>query len=499
MHMFEDLLLYAGLCVGASIVSITSFAFYNLFLHPLRKYPGPRSWAATRICWALSLQSGHFHHKLADLHSRYGPVVRIAPNELSYIDAQAWQDIYGTQHGKPLIKRNTIWAKKQPGDQESILSADEAAHLRNRRALMGAFTDNAVSEHASVVESYVDLMVEKFRDISDAQGGKAIIDIVQWLNFLTFDISGALSFGEDFGSVKSGKAHPWVDISCNFGKGLILMASVNFFSPLDKILALVVPKSVRDKMEYHQQIAKMKVQQRLAIADRDGSQDYVGSIQQYNKEKGDKIPPEEIESNLTTLVFAGSETTGSALASIINQLIRHPETLRKASDEIRSAFDSEQDIKVSNVAHMEYLTAVIQEGIRLGPPAAIGMPRVVPHQGTTISGQWVPGGTHVSVSQYPAYRSPTNFTQPNDFIPARFTTPVEGDNMSVFEPFLVGRHKCIGQKLAWAEMRLSLARLLFAFDIAPAPGHTVSDFGEQKTHFFWEKGPLMLELRPKVY
>jgi cytochrome P450 len=236
-------------------------------------------------------------------------------------------------------------------------------------------------------------MIEKFRERVEVAGGSAIVDIVQWLNFLTFDISGALAFGEPFDSVKNGKAHPWVAISCGFGKGIALMASIKFFSPLDKLLELAMPKNVLQKMQYHQDLARQKCLQRISMHDEKAStQDYVGSILQYNKEKGEVIPREEIVMNMGLLIFAGAETTSSALSSIIRQLVRNPEALKKAQVEIRGAFKTESDITVGNVAKLTYLNAVIQEGIRLGPPAAVGIPRVVPKEGASVCGRWVPGG-----------------------------------------------------------------------------------------------------------
>lgn len=463
------------------------------------------------------MQSGRFHEHLHELHQRYGPVVRIAPGELSYIDPRAWKDIYQPHAGHQVIPKGT-WIKVPPGEPHSVVTLDEAAHTRNRRALMGAFTEHAILEHAPILESHVSLMMHKFREqATSSQGRVAVVDMAAWLNFLTFDISGALSFGESFDSVKNGKAHPWVEISCSFGKGIALMASVNFFSPLDKLLAYNIPKKVLQKMEYHKQLVHQKFLQRMAMPNKGKSQDYVGSILQYNETKGEvKIPVEELENNMNVLIFAGSETTGTALASIINALLRYPEALQKVVEEIRGAFGSEDQITVSTVGHLEYLTAVIQEGIRLGPPAAVALPRVIPKSGEVICDQWVPGGvshpwpvhlslhptnfpcqTYVSLNQYPAYRSPTNFTHPNSFIPERFTpsNPFPSDNISVFEPFLVGRHKCLGQKLAWAEMRLTLAKLLFCFDIAPV--EALGDFGEQRTYIFWEKKPLMVELRER--
>lgn len=74
-------------------------------------------------------------------------------------------------------------------------------------------------------------------------------------------------------------------------------------------------------------------------------------------------------------------------------------------------------------------------------------------------------------------------------------SPFPNDRLDAFEPFLVGRHKCIGQKLAWSIMRLTLARLLYAFDMNIVGG--LQDFGDQKTYIFWEKKPMKIELRKR--
>lgn len=67
--------------------------------------------------------------------------------------------------------------------------------------------------------------------------------------------------------------------------------------------------------------------------------------------------------------------------------------------------------------------------------------------------------------------------------------------MDAFVPFLLGRHKCIGQKLAWAIMRVTLARLLFRFDIEAV--EQVGDFGLQNNYMFWKKRALEVEIRPR--
>jgi cytochrome P450 len=93
------------------------------------------------------------------------------------------------------------------------------------------------------------------------------------------------------------------------------------------------------------------------------------------------------------------------------------------------------------------------------------------------------------------FRSASNFTSPDTFIPERFLaeSPFPDDRLHAFLPFLLGRHKCLGQKLAWAIMRLTLARLLYSFDLKMM--EEARDFGDQKTYIFWDKKRLNIELQ----
>ena len=141
-------------------------------------------------------------------HDRYGEIVRIAPNELSFTDARAWKDIYGNRPGHAPFERNRTWFRKQmPDDPESIMGPEEDHHLRFRRILTNAFSDKALKAQASIVQYYVNQLVEQLK----VRAGSTV-DMVEWLNLCTFDVSGDLSFGESFDCLKNGKAHPWVEM-----------------------------------------------------------------------------------------------------------------------------------------------------------------------------------------------------------------------------------------------------------------------------------------------
>lgn len=100
------------------------------------------------------------------------------------------------------------------------------------------------------------------------------------------------------------------------------------------------------------------------------------------------------------------------------------------------------------------------------------------------------------MNQFPTFRSPSNFKTPDVFDPSRFMAD-SGEESPAFYPFLLGRHSCLGEKFAWAEMRVILARLLFSFDLSLAePGSsTIRDWGKQKTFIFWQKEKLNVRLK----
>lgn len=132
----------------------------------------------------------------------------------------------------------------------------------------------------------------------------------------------------------------------------------------------------------------------------------------------------------------------------------------------------------------------------------------------------------VEVWQWSSYRHPDHFKQPEEFIPERWLGDprFKNDKKDVFQPFSVGPRNCIGKKyvkctllsqhvyyfyttnfgprppyysLAYAEMRLILAKLVWKFDIKPAEGTKGWD-DRSKIYLLWEKGPLNIYLKSRA-
>lgn len=146
--------------------------------------------------------------KLLELHKKYGPVVRVAPNDLSFNSAASWRDIYSFRQGhKPFIKSEFYDGGVFADQAHSIISErDPVVHGQMRKFLSHAFSDKSLKDQEPLVSEVVDdFMTQLGVHASEEKG----VNIVTWYNLTTFDIIGSLAFGESFGGVKSGRVPFW--------------------------------------------------------------------------------------------------------------------------------------------------------------------------------------------------------------------------------------------------------------------------------------------------
>jgi cytochrome P450 len=206
----------------------------------------------------------------------------------------------------------------------------------------------------------------------------------------------------------------------------------------------------------------------------------------------------ELQETAAVLVIAGSETSASLLTGLTYHLLKNPTQLRILVAETRAAFRSESDITFANVAQLRYQLAAINEALRLFPPVPGTLARLTPPEGHVVAGAWVPGGTLVAVNHWAAFRSHANFHNSEVFAPERWLDDdgqYEGDILKVVQPFSYGPRNCIGKPLAYAQVRLLMAKLLWNFDMELC--EESADWLERlKIYLVYEKAPLMVKLTP---
>lgn len=425
------------------------------------------------------------------LHDRYGPVVRVAPNELSYCNGKAWSDIYGYQRGRELLEKASVEESDIGFGAPNILTANNVDHARFRRLIAPAFGEKALREQEPLIKSYIDLLIQRLRDRVTRAVDSGVVDMTAWFNYTTFDLIGDLTFGEPFDCLNNSTYHPWVAMIFAWLKVWVLIYVAGEFPTITRLLTTLIPKRFKESGSSHIQLTREKANRRLEM--QTTRPDFISHILRHSNERG--MSKAEMQSNAHIFIIGGSETTATLLSGATYYLLRNPPILRKLVAEIREAFESEDNIDYTRVQSLQYLSAVLNESLRVYPPVPGNLTRAVSKDGAIICGRWVPARTVVAVNQWAAMHSEKNFKNPFQFAPERWMGDKEyaDDDHDAFQPFSYGPRNCIGRNLAFMEMRLIMARFLWNFDIELMPDSR--NWAQQKIYILWEKGPLNVRLR----
>ncbi|KAF4761614.1 hypothetical protein N7455_002375 [Penicillium solitum] len=463
---------------------------YNLYLSPLSKFPGPKLAACTNLQNLYWTSTGQYHYKLKELHDKYGDVVRTAPMSLVYRSPQAWKDIYSHRKlgARSFLKDPKFYLQGPRGP--NLLNSNDEDHSRERRLLSHAFSEKALREQEGLVQSYVDMLVERLKEV--VSSSKETVDMSQWYNFTTFDIIGDLAFGEPFDCLRESQYHPWVKIVFVSMKVMALSRPLLVYPFLAPIVRRLLPKRLTKMREKSFALATNKVHRRLET--KVERPDFMTYILRYNDDRSMTI--REMEANAALLILAGSETTASLLSGFTYYIMANPLAYRKLVDEIRGSFQSYEDIDFQKVGQLTYLNAALEESLRVYPPVPAIIPRVVPKDGALIDGKFVPENVSVSGAHYSTYHSESHFTKADSFIPERWLDSrdkrFESDSRTAVQPFSLGPRNCLGRNLAYAEMRLIVTKVFWGFDMTM--DESSAAWNIQKSYNIWERKLLMVNL-----
>ncbi|KAF5023569.1 hypothetical protein F66182_4382 [Fusarium sp. NRRL 66182] len=479
------------LLIALTIVYILGTLFYNVFLHPLRSYPGPKLMAMTWIPYTRMSLSGLSPQRILELHQAYGPVVRISPEILSYNHPDAMKEVRGHrktgtgEHGKDPVH--------QASNAKNIIGANREDHRRYRSLLAHGFSAQTMLNQQPIMKSYIDLLIQNLH--KQCGNGSQPVNMVNWFNFTTFDLIGDLAFGEPFGCLEASDYHPWVALIFSSVKNFAWASNMRRYPAVQSLLSYFIPKEIKSKLEQHNQLSAAKVRKRLSTTTE--RPDFMDSMTRKGMKDG-AITFDELVSNAGLLIMAGSETTATVLSAAVFHLATNPEVLNKLTNEIRSAFTSEEEIDLLSVQKLPYLLAVLDETLRIYPPVPSGSPRRIAPGGDVIMGQYVPENTVVEIYQWAVYHNPDHFLLPDSFIPERWLDDARfiHDKKDAFQPFSIGPRNCIGKNLAYSEMRLILSRLIWNFDLSIAK-ENLNWYDESRVYILWQKGALNMYLTPR--
>ncbi len=321
----------------------------------------------------------------------------------------------------------------------SLLVLDGAAHMSQRKLLLPPFHGRRMAGYevtmreiaAREIESWPTGVPYKLRPRMQAMTLEIIIETV-------FGVHGGARLADLRAALRS-----FLDLLTNPAALVPLLTfgpeRIRLYPPIrrrtDRVAALILAE----------------IAERRAAADLEERDDILSLLVAARHEDGSPMSDAEIHDELLTLLVAGHETTANALSWSVERLIRHPDKLARLRGEAEAGEDA-------------YLTATIQETLRLRPVIAIVIRKLT--AAIELGGYELPAGVSVVPSISLIHRDATIYPEPDRFRPERFLETPPGTYTWI--PFGGGVRRCLGAAFAQQEMAIVLRELVARRAIRPA-------------------------------
>ncbi|KAL1860743.1 hypothetical protein VTK73DRAFT_7188 [Phialemonium thermophilum] len=416
--------------------------------------PGPRLTLFSSLPLKYQEFRGRRTRYIHELHLKYGPVVRVAPNEVVFASLEAMKEIY-MSNGSGYDKTEFYDLFRQYNTKTMFSTLDKQSHSKRRRILADRYANTNVVKESSLAG-----IRERCRNFVEraAQLPNQEMDIYVFLHCYAFD------------GVTHHLFHPYGSNSIQDVSDEAIMREVSFDNSLARrlleyynpslgfladLLGLLPPRRMIPK-------AKKLV---LDAVDQDSPAEFTLLSRMQDPKAGlEKI---QMAAECMDHMAAGIETTGDVLCWLMWQIsLPGYQTIQdRLYAELRDADASAYD-------QLPYLNAVLKEGLRVFPSIPMSLPRYVPDGGREIDGTWLPGGTIVSCQPYTMHRFDQDvFPKPDAFEPERWLNKEAEIEMNRrFFAFASGGRGCLGRHLAMAEMKLLLSEVYSRYQTVLADG-----------------------------
>ncbi|KAK3998283.1 putative cytochrome P450 pisatin demethylase [Cladorrhinum sp. PSN332] len=475
----------------------------NRYHNGLNKYPGPFLASLTDWWRFFDVYRRRPERTHIELHKKYGPVVRLGPNTLSFSDPDSLKTIYGLNKG--FIKSEFYVVQQSVVKGHSLPSlfstTDNDFHMQFRRCVNSAFAMSALVQYEPFVDNTTKLFLRQTEKLfaDDDQ----TCDFTQWLQFYAFDVIGEITYSKRHGFIERNED---VDgIVAYLTRLFLYVAPIGQIPILDRLFlknplylklsewgvldaTFPVAKFARARMAERlpelQNGTDSKRPTLLPTAEKPPprlvkSPDLLSKFLAAREARPEFMTDTLVQTMAVSMAFAGSETTAISLSSVFYFLLKTPRALARLRKELDDAArrGSFSDYETGLVTWHEsqalpYLDACVKEAFRLHPAPGLPMERIVPGPGLEIAGRYVKGGTIVGCSAWVLHRN-ENIFGPDDveeYRPERWLVEHSGeDRVKMMNghmlQFGMGSRTCIGKNISLLEIYKLVPSLLRRFEI----------------------------------
>ncbi|KAI0096639.1 cytochrome P450 oxidoreductase [Nemania sp. FL0031] len=451
--------------IGAVVYLLRSH-YYN----GLNKIPGPFIAGLTSLWKWNAVRREEMHTISADLHDKFGPLVRIGPNHVSASSAEAINVVHRARTGFTKAPMYGILQPKFEGsDLHNIFSTqDPEYHAALKRTMGNLYTTTAVMPLEFHLDDCTNLFLRKMNELIGSKKS-APVDLAGWLQYYTFDSLGMINFSQKMGFLEAG-----VDLEgiCHYDHDQMLYFAIwGQIASAERIWSNVKNYFAGAKKEnplFHFVVKIIKERQENPIE----STDMLNSFLALHNAAPEKFTARDLLAAAYINVVTAHDVVAITLRGVVYYLARHPEVqkkLQKEIDDMSKAGKLSNPSQYSEITTMSYVLAVTNETLRYHPSTGIIFERVCPKGGVTLHGQYIPENTHIGVNAWVINRDKSIFGEDADtFRPERW---IESDPKAVTKmkmnlfTFGAGSRHCIGRNLAMMQLTKIIVELYRNFDI----------------------------------
>ncbi|KAK3348528.1 cytochrome P450 [Neurospora tetraspora] len=445
------------------IVIILAISIYRLFLHPLAGIPGPRLAALSNIWHAYHARNGRMYQLGKTLHKRYGPLVRVGPNELWFDSKEAFKSIYSAGSGfeksdfylstaltKPTLTLHPFKFPPSPQvhlpDTLDLLSERFMSRYRLQRRLIGPlYQTSSLRKFEPQIDAVLGQAIAQLRSLKGQE-----VDLKEWMHIIAVECLGAVVLGwspgyirqKNDGGTSAQGYRGWKRKSLfglfpgvtkigfleggvrgKMGKGVgrwfsnawgVTFSTPKgfkpFFTPVyqksSKRIAAALKGEVLDPRAKPSKSKKNKPAKQAARPN-----DLLEDLIQLHKSKPNLFTETYLRRMATTNFGAGHETLCSALTACMAMIGTHEAVQERVAEEVGSHLKESGSGTVpfdTTARQLPYTLAAIKEAQRLHPVIAMSLSRTVPRGkggGVVLDGHWVPEGTTVGCNPVSLHRN----------------------------------------------------------------------------------------------
>ncbi|KAF2685008.1 cytochrome protein [Lentithecium fluviatile CBS 122367] len=465
-----------------AVVYCFSLTIYRMYFSPIAKFPGTKlaaitHWYQKYFDLVAKRHGGQFLWEIKRMHEKYGPVVRITPDELHIDDPEYWYEVYcNNSSTRPIDKQEKL--RYRFGVPDAIFSTPDGEQHRSRRQAMAGFFSK---QRLRTSQDRVNQLIERVshRISTEYAGSDRVLDLGDMFSCLAVDIVTELCFRRCTNCTEAPdfKA-PLVGVTANtlwishwnayfrFLQAWIDWLPVNVVATLLPLVKPVLDLRVSIKQQVGEILSDMN---KSSFGPKETRGTDHATI--FDDILASNLPTHELSFDRLTqeafaLTSAGMETVKSTMVMGIFHCLEQPAVLARLKAELTDSIPVPNTIPSwVELEKLPYLTAVINESLRLGFGSVQRSPRINRLHALQYK-QWViPPGTAVGMDSYHMHTNPHIFPDPFVFRPERWLHDPKGPDgrrplTNYLTTFGAGSRICIAMHLAYMELFVTLATVL---------------------------------------